>query len=81
MSRCSVCKIDLGFFGKYRCKDHTDLHYGDEVIIVDGFYKGQYGKIIGANEIGDSTYYDIQLKDGNIIPNEAWGSIENVKWK
>ena len=79
MRGCSVCNKDTGWFGGYRCEEHNSLFYGDEVIIVEGFHKGQKGRVINENKIGTGTYYDILLSDGHIIDSVNWGNIENVK--
>lgn len=81
MSKCSVCKTDLGWLGHYRCSNHREIFYGDRVIIVDGFYKGQKGKIISTSNTDAGCYYSVLLKDGTLAEYIKWGDLENIKWR
>ena len=68
MGRCCRCGKKTGFLNSY-CKDEVLYKYGDTLEVIDGFYKGQTGKLEGLYDCGwKSTWdYKIKLDDGTVI--------------
>ena len=69
MGKCARCGKNTGFFGGSYCKNEEAYVYGDVLEVVDGFYRGQKGKLLTSYDCGwkSTADYKIELSDGKII--------------
>ena len=57
MGKCKKCRKRT-FMWRNLCKKCSSYHYLEEVEVIDGFYKGQKGRIMeGFYGIRESGYY------------------------
>jgi hypothetical protein len=65
MGRCARCGEKTGFLKSY-CDKEELWPYGTLLEVVDGFYKGQKGKLVAYYDCGWKTTFDYKIETENL---------------